>query len=74
VALGAETPGDENRLLEAQRRLDTGANLHLVLAGIPPPVPLAGMTLIFSPAPSVRSSPSRRKVIRPALTSRCSAQ
>jgi hypothetical protein len=25
------------------------------------------MTLIFSPAPSVRSSPSRRKVIRPDL-------
>jgi hypothetical protein len=42
VPIGAQSPDDEDRLLEAHRRLDANADLHLVLAGIPPPVPRAG--------------------------------
>lgn len=41
VPIGAQSPDDEDRLLEAHRRLDANADLHLVLAGIPPPVPRA---------------------------------
>jgi hypothetical protein len=42
VTIGAESPDDEDRLLEAHRRLDADAGLHLALAGIPPPVPGPG--------------------------------
>lgn len=39
MPIGAEPPGDEDHLLEVQRRLDANAHLHLAVTGIPPPMP-----------------------------------
>jgi hypothetical protein len=74
VPIGAEPPKDENRLFERSagstvtRAWTSPSPAFHHLCQVP------GATTACSPAPSVRSSPASMKLIRPARTSKCSAQ